>query len=148
MELDMILAIAEIGTLFVTIIGLIVAGRQFYQQHRLSFYEHYTERNMMIMDEMPSFVLYKKDKVTLSKEDEEKWRVSIFLYFDLCSEEYYLHQTKYIEDKVWNDWKDGMADFFNRDGVNEILQEIVEQYRESYRDFIDFLKYELQIKNL
>lgn len=148
--------IIELCSVLVTIIGLVVAGIHFYRQNRLTFYAQYTERNMEIMKDMPSCVLYEKDKEledneTKKKENEDKYenfKVNVFLYFDLCSEEYYLHKNKYIEEKVWNDWKDGMADFFNRLSVNKQLQEIVKEHKDAYPDFIDFLKYELQIKNL
>lgn len=106
---------------------------------------------MEIMKNMPSCVLYNRNKELEKKEDEdkyEKFKVNVFLYFDLCSEEYYLHQNKYIEEKVWNDWKEGMAGFFNRLSVNKQLHEIVKEHKDAYPDFIDFLKYELQIKNL
>lgn len=146
--------IIEFCSVFVAIIGLIIAAIHFYRQNRLTFYAQYTKRNMEIMKEMPSCVLYKEDKKledNKKKEDEdkyEKFKVNVFLYFDLCSEEYYLHRNKYIEEKVWNDWKEGMADFFNRLSVNKQLQEIVKEHKDAYPDFIDFLKYELQIKNL
>lgn len=145
--------IIDFLTLITAIIGLVVAGIHFYRQNRLTFYEKYTDRNMEIMKNMPSCVLYNgnKELEKEKKEDEdkyEKFKVNVFLYFDLCSEEYYLHQNKYIEEKVWNDWKEGMAGFFNRLSVNKQLQEIVKEHKEAYPDFIDFLKYELQIKNL
>lgn len=139
--------IIELCSVFVAIIGLVIAAIHFYRQNRLTFYAKYTQRNMEIMKNMPCCVLYHEDCAE-EDIDLEAFRVQVFLYFDLCSEEYYLHQHKYIEEKVWNDWKDGMKDFFNRSLVNKQLQDITIAYKESYPDFIDFLKYELQIKKL
>ena len=139
---------AEIIGAFCTIITIIISARQFYKQNRLNFYEQYTERNMQIMKEMPTYILYKNDNDKIEDDNKEYFRKNVFLYFDLCSEEYYLSQTGNLDEQVWNDWKDGMKDFFERRLVNEQLQEIVIIYNDAYSDFIDFLKYELLIKNI
>ncbi len=37
----------------------------------------------------------------------------IRLYFDLCSEEFYLHKEGMIDDYIWNLWVDGMRTMMN-----------------------------------
>ena len=36
------------------------------------------------------------------------------LYFDLCSEEYYLHSKGVIDEKVWGLWVDGISTTMNK----------------------------------
>lgn len=43
----------------------------------------------------------------------EKKAEYIRLYFDLCSEEYYLHKEGMIDDYIWNLWVDGMRTMMN-----------------------------------
>jgi len=144
MEHDTITAIAGIGTFLVALIGLIVAGRRFYRQNSLTLYATYTKRCAEIMNEMPVEILYNENSIG----DYEKFKKCIFLYFDLCSEEYFLYQQGHIESYVWNEWKEGMKAFFEKVSVNTQLLVIKDKYKDAYPDFIDFLKYELQIKNL
>lgn len=35
-------------------------------------------------------------------------------YFDLCSEEYDLWQAGYIEERIWNNWKEGIEYAFSQ----------------------------------
>lgn len=148
MDAENITALATVGTLVVAIIGLIVAGRRFYTQNRLDFYEKYTKRCSDIMAKLPLASFMNMNATFISREEFANFQKNFILYFDLCSEEYYLAQNGYIDQKVWNEWREGMAGFFNRDVNNVLLQEIVIRYKDAYPDFIDFLKYELQIKNL
>ena len=41
------------------------------------------------------------------KEDILRW---LRAYFDMCSEEYYLHDNELVDEKVWNLWEAGIVD--------------------------------------
>jgi hypothetical protein len=62
------------------------------RQTQLSFFSEYTRRYQDIM-------------LHLCDDNSE---VYFRLYFDLCSEEFYLHEHKYLPDEVWDMWEDGM----------------------------------------
>ena len=38
-------------------------------------------------------------------------------YFNLCSEEYYWHSKKRIDDRIWNSWRKGMDDIYNKSEI-------------------------------
>jgi len=73
-----------------------------FQLSRETFFAEYTKRYHDIILAMP-------DDVFLGTAKAEGATLKYMqLYFDLCSEEYYLHQTGHIPEDVWNKWKDGM----------------------------------------
>ena len=57
--------------------------------------------------------------------DEEKFgdftksqiRFKINDYLNLCSEEYYWHSKKRIDNRIWNSWKKGMNDVYNQSSI-------------------------------
>ncbi len=71
-------------------------------QSRNDFYAEYTRRYQDIILAMPDAVFEgtaKAEGATLKYMQ---------LYFDLCSEEYHLHQNGLVPDNVWDNWKEGM----------------------------------------
>ena len=71
-------------------------------QSRNEFYAEYTRRYQDIILAMPDQVFEgtaKAEGATLKYMQ---------LYFDLCSEEYHLHQNGLVPDNVWDNWKEGM----------------------------------------
>ena len=64
------------------------------------FFTEYTRRYQDLIVRWPQS---KSDSITESGTFYE-------LYFDLCSEEYYLHEKGAISDEVWALWEQGMQD--------------------------------------
>ena len=85
----------SIPALVFSVISIIIAVRLHHLQQQWNFFTEYTRRYHEIMVH-----LYDNNNT----HHTEYYR----LYFDLCSEEYYLHQNKYIPNKVWRSWTDGM----------------------------------------
>ena len=79
------------------IVTIIVTASQFIRQQRISLFEKYTQRYQHIIEIMPEYIFEGKP---LHKRDKEAVR-AIRLYIDLCSEEFYLHQQKYLDKKVF-----------------------------------------------
>lgn len=61
----------------------------------------------------------------LNAPDEEKFgeysksfiNFKINDYLNLCSEEYYWHSKKRIDNRIWNSWKKGMDDIYNQSSI-------------------------------
>ena len=123
--------------LLISVVAVIVGIWQFRRQHKLSFFERYTSRYQHIMEIMPESVLEGKP---LPKNNQEQAIHAIWLYIDLCSEEFYLHKQKYIEEKVWEEWKGGMEIMFALPAIKEVFEK---KYMKSYEDFAEFAKKEL-----
>lgn len=72
------------------------------KQSRNDFFAEYTRRYQDIILHMPDEVFEgtaKVDGATLKYMQ---------LYYDLCSEEYHLHENGLVPDDVWDNWKEGM----------------------------------------
>lgn len=76
------------------------------QHFQFQFFAEYTKRYQDLMLKMPKDLdtspIYGKDVDTYMR-----------LYFDLCSEEYYLHSQGVIDDYVWGLWTEGIKTTMN-----------------------------------
>lgn len=68
------------------------------RQRQLFIFNEYTRRYEQIMVSMPQEIL----------PDENGVRHHAMLYFNLCSEEFYLHKKGLLPDEIWKMWLDGM----------------------------------------
>ena len=113
---------------------------QFVHQLRLSLFEKYTARYQHIMEIMPEYVL---NGDSLPGENDENAIRAIRLYIDLCSEEFYLHQHKYLDEIVWKEWKGGMKHMFSYPSVQSVFED---KYQKTYKEFAAFIVKELTNK--
>lgn len=59
------------------------------------------------------------------------------MYFDLCSEEYYMYRKGLIEDVVWKYWTEGMRDAFKIYKLGNFWQgELGQYYNEGFKHFV------------
>lgn len=71
------------------------------KQYQLQFFAEYTKRYQDIILRMPDNM----DTSSIYNRDVD---IYMRLYFDLCSEEYYLHTKGVIDEHVWELWTDGI----------------------------------------
>ena len=108
--------------IFLAIIGLIITMlynrkqlRLFNQQLKLSFFADYTKRYQEIMLNLPlNLHAVDFDFDILPDDVKDKTLRYMRSYFDLCSEEYDLWQAGYIEERIWNNWKEGIEYAFSQ----------------------------------
>ena len=60
-------------------------------------------------------------------------------YFDLCSQEWWLHHTGKIENRVWDVWARGMADIVNTPGGRYAWKVIQPEYHNVFPGFASFI---------
>ena len=149
MNLEEIVGIVQIGTLLVAVGSLILtqrnANRQNMQllkqnelmlkQSRFSLFAEYTRRYQDILLQMPRTVYSGEFKA----EDMEAMKY-MRLYFDLCSEEYWLKQEDMIPDKTWKIWLEGMQATLNRESFKAAWRCISGDYD---REFSRFFRIEV-----
>jgi hypothetical protein len=115
----------QVITLIITSLGVIVALifslRQSYlmrQQMKVNLFAEFTKRYQEIVVNLPEeihddgFNLYdlREENKSLYNKTMRYMRV----YFDLCSEEYYLHENNLISKRVWKEWKEGIEYTFQK----------------------------------
>lgn len=108
------------------------------EQIKHNFFSEYTKRYQEIIWHLPENIY--DDSFSYEDLDEEK-RDTIMrcmrVYFDLCSEELFLHQNKYIDEKVWKEWEDGMDSIFKRPAFRGAWNKISKDPT-LYKDFKKF----------
>lgn len=77
------------------------------KQYEFQFFAEYTKRYQDLILQMPKDI----DTSSIYNKDID---VYMRLYFDLCSEEYYLHSEGVIDNKVWELWVDGISTAMNK----------------------------------
>jgi hypothetical protein len=103
---------------FIQTLALIAAvGGLFIQLHNiqnqlwLQTFMEYTRRYNDVMVNLPFEAVGLGEPAELSTlaEDQQKAVIrGMRRYFNLCSEELYLHQKKRVDDETWGIWKSGM----------------------------------------
>jgi superfamily I DNA and/or RNA helicase len=93
----------------IAVITLIVQNRAAAKQVRFQNFIEYTKRYQDIILNFPESInepTFMLDN--LSEEVKTKTIRYMRAYFDLCYEEFVLHEKKFIDDKFWEIWKGGM----------------------------------------
>jgi hypothetical protein len=113
--------IQSIG-IFIAIIGLMITiyfNRKQLQilnnQLKLNFFADYTKRYQEIILNFPENINEAKfDYSSLPEEEKNKTLRYMRVYFDLCSEEFDLWRAGYIENRIWENWKEGIEFAFSK----------------------------------
>ena len=133
--MELILEISKsFGSIILAIVAAYLASRHNKLSRELSNdnlqKQLFTEFNSRYdnMNDIIQFVLdfSKEDSVKFleSKNDEGfgdynkafiKFKIND--YFNLCAEEYYWYSKKRIDDRIWNSWKKGMDDIYNKSEI-------------------------------
>jgi len=121
-----------------TIIALSAIIWQIIENKKIAHYTlfaEYTKRYEEIALQLPE----KLDDTTILDENEKRY---LRVYFDLCSEEYFLNTKELLFKDVWKEWEEGMKFAFQNKAVFDYWQE-----RKSF--YIHFSKFvdELLEKN-
>lgn len=98
----MIYAVTLITTIIIAFRQKRKADEIAMKQSRNDFFAEYTKRYHDIILHMPDEVYEGSAKA------EGATLKYMQLYFDLCSEEYHLHENGLVPDDVWNNWMEGM----------------------------------------
>jgi hypothetical protein len=101
------------GALFFTV-------RNFRKQLQLNFFAEYTKRYQEIILNLPESINEKNfDFDKLSDEERNHTLRYMRVYFDLCSEEYYLWKSGHIDDRTWQEWESGIKYAFSKTSFRE-----------------------------
>ncbi|MBU1853962.1 MAG: hypothetical protein KJ957_07960 [Candidatus Omnitrophica bacterium] len=113
------------------------------EQIKNNFFAEYTKRYQEIILHFPENI----NDVNFSYEDlsvprRERIMRYMRVYFDLCSEEYFLHKKKHLDEIVWEEWKTGMTYAFNKPAFQKAWK-VVTKNSEFYTEFRDFVESEI-----
>jgi len=127
--------LASAGSLVATgavVYSLIVLRNQL----RLQVFLEYTRRFDEIEFPEGAFV---EPWPRLTKKRARKAERAFRKYFDLCSQEWWLHQSVKIESRVWEVWARGMADIVATAGGRHAWQTIRPEYQNVFPGFASLI---------
>ena len=82
------------------------------QQMKVDLFADYTKRYQEITLNLPEDINNVNFEIRKLKEDDltlyNKTMRYMRIYFDLCSEQYFLNEKDLIEDYVWEEWSKGI----------------------------------------
>jgi hypothetical protein len=99
----------------VAIASFIVGSRLTQRQLKVQNFVEYTKRYQEIILHFPENInakTFKLDK--LPKKTRDQTLRLMRAYYDLCSEEHYLHAKHYLSEDFWQLWKSGMRVAFSK----------------------------------
>jgi len=141
--LPLIAAIATIIGVLIAAISVFIAfwtiKNEIKKQRDISqqrFFAEYTKRYQEIILHLPEDL----DNVTVLEDKETKRYLRV--YFDLCSEEYFLYTKGHINEEDWKEWKDGMKSAFHKKAILEYWQ----KRKTGFYDFKEYAEKELITK--
>ena len=121
-------------------ISLLLQRRDANKQLLVANFSTYTKRYQEVIEKLPSCIVSDSFNIDeISDEDKEKVLRYMWIYFDLCAEEFFLHKQKLIPDNVWGIWKSGMLSSFARPSFQQcwLLIKTHSQFPSEFVRFID-----------
>ena len=113
------------------------------QQMKLNFFAEYTKRYQEIYLNLPYNINEPDfDFTKLNPEVKEKTIRYMRAYFDLCSEEYFLHLDGKIDEKVWEEWEEGIEYTFSKRAFQDSWH-IVNLDGKFYKKFVKWINKEV-----
>jgi hypothetical protein len=101
----------------------------------------YTKRYQEIIEKLPKSLIDKNFKLdSLTEDEQEKILRPMWLYFDLCCEEYILyHELSLIDEKIWRLWESAMISAFSRPAFYQCWQFILKEslYPPNFSNFVN-----------
>jgi hypothetical protein len=111
--MTLIVALASVAGVIVALVAIVVTLRGLHDQLWLQTFSEYTRRYGEIARQLPSEA--RRPGARFIFDDlpaDEQGRVLNVAraYFNLCSEEYFLHSRGRIDDETWSIWRAGMIE--------------------------------------
>lgn len=130
--------LAQIVTLILSIIAIIISVWNVTRTNTLTKANHqsiifsdYTRRYQSLIQAMPNKLFPCGDVLG---PDVAKY---MSLYFDLCSEEFWLYSNDYIPNEIWKNWVEGMK-LTTRNQIYHTAWKVLSQtYHEKFVNFMD-----------
>jgi hypothetical protein len=135
------IAVASIAAVVVSAFAIVAALKGVRDQLRVTVFLTYTDRYMRAMNGLPFEARHPSSEYRLaSLSDEDRISVlSVFReYFNICSEECWLHRHHRIDHATWNVWERGMQQVAQFPCFREAWEILAPEYDyfDTFRNFV------------
>lgn len=128
-----------IAAVVISALAIVAALNNVRDQLRVTIFLTYTERYAKVMNGVPFDARQPGSKYRLSlRPEEERIRVlgAFREYFNLCSEEMWLHQQHRIDRATWTVWERGMQQVARFPTFREAWEVLGPEYYETFQCFV------------
>lgn len=141
--------IASIAVL-ISIFSLWIQNSSSRKQLMLSNFSDYTKRYQEIIIHFPKEVIEDSFNIdSFSEEEKEKILRYMWIYFDLCHEEFSLYKLGFIDSTLWSVWESGMQSAFSRPSFQICWGLISSNTNYKFHpSFVTFIEAKIQSKRL
>jgi hypothetical protein len=135
--------VVQLATLISTVLALIsiwIGVRIYRRQMNAQVFLTYTQRYEAIMSAFPEGAIrarFSFDEVLPPSTDQLS--LCVLRYLNLCSEEFYLTKTGYLDGKLWNIWADEMKRMMRAPLVRREWPALRSEF-ESYPAFLGYIE--------
>jgi hypothetical protein len=98
---------AAVASGIAALLAVIIQLRIFNKQLTIQIYSDYTKRFQEVVLSLPESAFDAKFKLSQGP-DYDRLMVAMRIYFDLCFEEWHLHERKLVNEDIWRVWRKGM----------------------------------------
>lgn len=117
--------VISVLALTLSVVSIFIQRTDVKKQLIVANFSEYTRRYQELVKSFPSSVLRENfSLMDLSEEEREQVLRCMLMYFDLCYEEYFLHQANLIDPRLWKVWKDGIRTATSRPAFRQSWQYI------------------------
>jgi len=116
------------------------AARSIATQLRVIAFLEFTRRYSEIIVQMPTAARALKDDVSLSSlpQSERAATLNAFrLYFNLCSEEFYLSEEKVLRKPTWRIWRRELSTYLRTQIARDAWTEVRGEYYKTFRNEVE-----------
>ena len=139
-NIEMVAATAAVIGVIITMCALLTSINQFKKQLQLTIFSDYTKRYQEITLNFPESINQSDfDFEDLEPDIKDKTLRYMRAYFDLCSEEYFLHTKGNIDDATWKEWESGIKYAFSKTAFSNGWR-IVNFDTHYYPEFVHFVE--------
>lgn len=120
--------------------GIIISILMVYRQMHVGIFCEYTRRFNDIEQELSPLIRDSIETKSYSEFDEEQKRQIrnvLRKYLNMCSEEFHLHRSGFINKSTWKIWELGIKETLNISAMRAALNDV----KDEYRYFDEFYKY-------
>ena len=139
---NLIVALASCALVIVTVAAIYWSLRGVRRDLWLRAFAEYTGRYAEIMRVLPSVSRDPQSSFSLDQlgpEERSCIENAIREYFNLASEELYLHRRGHIDHETWSLWCSGIQSVMRTPWICELWDKLSHEYY-GYTDFQDFMK--------
>jgi hypothetical protein len=115
------------------------------EQIRHNYFSTYTQRYQEISLNFPVNINDANFSYeALDKKERDNALRYMRVYFDLCSEEFFLNERGHIDEDVWKEWKQGMEFNFNKTAFKSAWERFIKDTG-YYTDFANFVNSKMNL---